>query len=1100
MNKKRESEIKIIKFRNEDAQKLAELLNSFDREGLWPWVFTGGVPFTAERVLSSFPAGVKNICVLISTYEGKFTGICSLHPHAEDPGAAYIGLFGVHPDFLGKKHGKTLILKAIQTAADSGYKRVDLNTWAGNMRAVPLYKKSGMFWVPETSVYMQDYVPGIITFPLAQAFFKQHEWYSSQVRKLELVPDEFELERMEVYPYEFAEGKDRLKVWADRYGRSILGIERVLGDELLRVVCRLEDHTVVAGVEHKFAIEIVNGTGNRVQGSVFLSGFDGLDLNSTPPESFKAEKGESLRLEAKFVVRPDTEIPDVSRRQKTIKASLILNGELIPFEVGVRVVPLLEFKTFPETLVGAPGTVGTIQVNLFNNSKEHFKGRVSVIDENNRLSVGDTAIPVSIPSKSHSGFSIDVRIPEDQPTSSIPLQLFAKGEVKGASVETRTETIFFKCLKPGGIISSIEKREQEKVVVVETEDLTAQVQLRGALLSITCKSGSRGRQDVMLRGGFGVGPPFGFARPVDFEHEILKRPESVELVLSGLHPDKPGIKMIRSLTFYAGTSLIKDQVKIINMHPVISYDISVRISGWDAGRSMFTMVVPLEGIVEHEMISFPSSEADLPTDPNDYRESWVCFQSKGQGFCYGQIWSKEKLAKIRFTEQTLFAPEYSLGDVKPGQTACTSELYHVVGAGDWQTIRRKWQSLVERKTRFEERLTGPKPLFNIQLTKDAFYDTAILKTQLQVINSRNKEETGKILLVPPKGWRVVPSQLKVAGATAKKPFLADVSLYPPAGSEPGVHSGSIEFHTDRQFRQFPLDVALLSGTPGRSVSIQRKREQGKEVVKVSNGLLEFKACAEFAGCLYFLSGEDKVNHLCSSFPRIGTKVFLQNYSGGIRSLYSGEDLNFEKSKSHLESLRTEIIKEERWSGVRFSFKSERQEELKGILGSTSYLTLPSSNIVKIGREFSNPTRARFEFANCIWISPEVGGDFQKNELVFPRDGRIFRFKTAADLWVSGVQPEKGWAFVANEKKKTGLGVIAGDPRNSLILSIAIRKSLMELFIESRIRLQPKEKVKVDDYIVLCDCDYRSVDRLSDALRRETFCEGTDKRLERSWQS
>jgi len=1085
MGKKRESEIKIVKFRNEDAQKLAELFNSFDREGLWPWVFTGGVPFTAERVLSSFPAGVKNICVLISTCEGKFTGICSLHPHPEDAGAAYIGLFGVHPDFLDKKHGKTLILRAIQTAADNGYKRVDLNTWAGNMRAVPLYKKSGMFWVPETSVYMQDYVPGIMTFPLAQAFFKKHEWYSSQMRKLELVPDEFKLEKMEVYPYEFAEGKDRLKVWVDRYGRSILGIERVLGNELLRVVCRLEDHTVVAGVEHEFAMEIVNDTKNSVQGSVFLSGFDGLDFTCTPRESFKAEKGKSLRLEAKFVVRPETEVPDVSRKQKTIKASLILNGELIPFEVGVRVVQLLEFKTFPETLVGAPGTAGTIQVNLFNNSREHFKGRISVIDENNRLSIGENAISVSIPSKSHSGFSIDVRIPKDQPTSSIPLQLFAKGEVKGASVETRTEAIFFKCLRPGGIVSSVERREQEKIVAVETEDLVAQVQLRGALLNITCKSGSRGRQDVMLRGGFGVGPPFGFARPVDFEHEILRRPESVELVLSGLHPDKPGIKMIRSLTFYAGTSLIKDQVKIVNMNPVLSYDISVRISGWDAGRNMFAMVVPLEGIVEHEMLSFPSSEADLPTDPNDYRESWVCFQSKAQGFCYGQIWSKEKLAKIRFTEQSLFAPEYSLGQVKPGQTACTSELYHVVDAGDWQTVRRKWQSLVERKTHFEERLAGPKPLFNIRLTKDAFYGIAILKTQLEVVNSRNKEETGKILLVPPKGWRVAPSQLNVAGVTAKKPFLADMSLYPPAGAELGVHSGSIEFHTDRQLRRFPLDVALFSRTPGRSVSTQRKREQGKEVVKVSNGLLEFKASAEFAGCLYFLSGEDKVNHLCSSFPRIGTKVFLQNYSGGIRSLYSGEDLNFEESKSHLESLRTEIVKEERWSGVKFSFKSERQEELKGILGSTSYLTLPSSNIVRIKREFSNPTQARFEFTNCLWISPAVGGDFQKNELIFPRDGRIFRFKRAADLWVSGVEPEKGWAFVANEERKTGLGVIAGDPRNSLILSIAIRKSLMELFIESRIQLQPTEKVKLEDYVVLCNGDYESMDRLSNALRKET---------------
>ena len=159
MSKKRISAPKIVEFRKEDAPKLAELFNSFDREGLWPGGFTGGVPFTAERVLTSFPAGVKNICILVSTYKGKFTGICTLHPHSEDAEAAYIGVFGVHPDYLGKGHGKALILKALQIATLNNLRRVDLDTWAGNLRAVPLYKKSGMFWVPETSFYMLDFIP-----------------------------------------------------------------------------------------------------------------------------------------------------------------------------------------------------------------------------------------------------------------------------------------------------------------------------------------------------------------------------------------------------------------------------------------------------------------------------------------------------------------------------------------------------------------------------------------------------------------------------------------------------------------------------------------------------------------------------------------------------------------------------------------------------------------------------------------------------------------------------------------------------------------------------------------------------------------------------
>lgn len=1083
MIKRQKSPIGIVKFQNEDAQKLAELFNSFDREGLWPGGFTKGVPFTAERVLSTFPAGVKNICILISTCNGMFTGICSLHPHSEDAEAAYIGVFGVHPDYLGKGHGKALILKAVKIAADNGLRRVDLNTWAGNMRAVPLYKKSGMFWVPETSVYMQDFVPGIVNFPLAREFFKRHDWYSSQVRKLELVPDEFKLEGMEVYPYEFAEGKDHLKVWVDRYGRSIMGIERVFNNKRLRIVCRLKDPKVIAGVEHELIMEIANGTGSRLHGSMFLSGFEGADFTSHPPESLKIENGKSLKLRAKLVVRPETDVPDVSRKQKTIKASLILNGELIPFEIGMRVLPLLEFKTFPETMTLMPGTTGNIQINLFNNSKEYFKGNVFVIDENSRLSLGETVIPMNIPPKSHSGFSIGIRTPEDQPTAAIPLQLFAKGEIKSLSVGTRTETIFVKCLRPGGIVSSTEKREQGKVVVVENEDLVAHVQLRGALLDIAYKSGLRGRQNVLIRGGFGVGPPFGFAKPVDYEYEILRKPESLELVLSGLHPDKPGIKTTRALTFYAGTSLIKEQIKIANMNPDVTYDISVRIGGSSSFGNVFAMVVPLKDTLEHEMIMFPASESDLPTDPSDYRESWVCFQSQAQGFSFGQIWSNEKLSKVRFGEQSLFTPEYDLGQVKPGQTACTSESYYVIDNGNWQTIRRKWQSLIEKKTHFEEGPVESKPLFNIRLAKSTLDDTAELKTQLEAVNSRNKEATGKILLVPPKGWKIVPSEIYLTKATATSPFSANVSLYPPAKAELGVHSGSIDFYTDRQVIRFPLDVCLLSTTSKHIVSALQDKEKGKRVVKVSNGLLKFKASAEFAGCLYFLSREDEVNHLCSNFPRIGTKVFLQNYSGGIRALYLGEGFDFEKSKGHQEYYDTEIIKEERWKGVKFSFESEKQEQLKGLLGSISYLTLPSSNVIKIKREFNNPTSARFEFNSYLWISPNVGGNFEKNEVIFPRDGRILRFKRAEGVVVSGVQPERGWAFIANTEQKTGLGVIAGNPDRSMLLSIDVGKSLMELLIQSKIQLQPTESCKLEDYIVLTNEDHEPMDKISNMLRK-----------------
>ena len=1075
---------KIIEFQKEDAEKLAELLNSFDKEGLWPGGFTGGVPFTAERVLDSFPVGVKNICVLISTHKGKFTGICSLHPHYEDGEAAYIGLFGVHPEYLGKKHGKTLILKSLQIAADKNLKRVDLDTWAGNLRAVPLYKKVGLFWIPDTSVEMQDYIPGILSFSLSKEFFEKHDWYSSQIRKLELVPDEFRLDEMEVFPYEFASDGDHLKVWVDRYGRSILGIERTLNGEHMKIQAKLRDHKVIAGLEQELTIDITNGTKSRMQGSVFLSGFDGLNFTAYPQQSFNIREAASIKLHARFKVSPETEVPDIHRKQKTIKANLIINGELIPLEIGMRILPLLEFQTYPESIVVAPGMTGTIQFNIFNNSKETFTGNVFIVDEQNKLSLKKTIMPMEIVPESHSGFPLEIEVSKDQLTSAIPLELFAKGNVGEAKVETRTELTHVKCTTPGGIVASVENTKSGRAIFVENEDILACVYLKRGLLDIIYKGTSTGREKVLRNRGFGIGPPFGFVKPVDFDYQINEKPEGLELVLSAMHPDKPGVKMMRILTFYGGTSLIREKIRIINMNPDVTYKLNVRISRpWWMWNLHYQMIVPLAEILEQEMIGFPVSESDLPTDPEEYKESWICFQNQPQDFYFGQIWSNEKLFKIKVGEQAYVTPEYELGEIKPGQSACTSEFYYLLGRGNWQTVRRKWRHLIQKKLDLQEKAVEAKPLFNIKLAENILYDSSELKTQLKVVNLRSKGAAGKITLDPPNGWKISPTEIEVKEVKAKKPFTVNVSIVPPPQAKLGTYSGTIKFSADNQETQFPMNFCILSKTRKTPPTVVSVEEEKKTVFKVSNGLLNFKCSAEYAGCLYFL-GKDATNQLATTFPNIGTKVFLENYSGGIRSLYLDENFDFQKSKTHNELYKAELVEEEDWNGVKFSFESKEQKELKGTFGSISYLTLPFSNIVKIKRKFENPTPATFKFLSCLWLSPNVGGNFQKNEAIFPRADKIFRFKRAEGFAISGVEPKKGWILVKNEEEELGLAMITGNPHKSTILSLDVGKTMLELFIMSRIQLQPNERCELEDYLLLSSEDHKSVDKLAEMLQRQ----------------
>lgn len=151
--------LEIREYSPELAESLAEMYNTWDP--LWPGGFTEGVPFTAERVKKQYESmRALGILIAMDTANQRPVGSVTLLSHWRDSEAAYVGTLGVSPEALSKKVGKHLLLKCFDIAIQKGYTRVDLNTWAGNLRAVPLYKKMGLMWDPEgQGVEMESLFP-----------------------------------------------------------------------------------------------------------------------------------------------------------------------------------------------------------------------------------------------------------------------------------------------------------------------------------------------------------------------------------------------------------------------------------------------------------------------------------------------------------------------------------------------------------------------------------------------------------------------------------------------------------------------------------------------------------------------------------------------------------------------------------------------------------------------------------------------------------------------------------------------------------------------------------------------------------------------------
>ena len=344
-----EIDIEIRDYDESLAQGIADMWNTWDE--LWPGSYTQGVPFTAERVRKQF--GTLNaiaILIAMDKTQNKPVGSCTVFSHIRDKDAAYIGTLGVSPEVLSKKVGKSLLLESIQRVLKKGYTRVDLNTWAGNMKAVPLYKKIGMMWNPEMpSVHMEDYVPGILQHPLCSPFFESLSnddgWYDFHVRELNQAPDDYDHNGMIIYPYEFRNGNNSLSVTIDRLGRGITAVNRIINTEKLRVEARVGSHQVLCGLPYNYTIEIENASTDNLPVEIRLRAFEGLLFDEDTSFAKNIDAGDTVIWNVPFHLDSSAPLYRDNIRTPCITAELDINGHKSELRTGLKVRTAAEIMT-----------------------------------------------------------------------------------------------------------------------------------------------------------------------------------------------------------------------------------------------------------------------------------------------------------------------------------------------------------------------------------------------------------------------------------------------------------------------------------------------------------------------------------------------------------------------------------------------------------------------------------------------------------------------------------------------------------------------------------------------------------------------------------
>lgn len=327
---KTEKETVVIKtYQRELAKTVADMWNK-SRDG---WGGHAEVR-TEEQVLSQ-EENSTNMKTFIAMDGEEAVGYCGLSQYREDEGALYIPLLNVRTDYHGKKIGKKLVLTALEETIKEGWPRLDLNTWPGNTKAVPLYKKCGFFWENrDDSVHLMNFLPTVLTAPVFEDFFQEADWYRDNVREVKIEPDGLKHGDFEMYEYKWQHGLRFLDVAIEKSSRGICAVK----NEQYSVRMELDHHKLIFGKSYPVRVYVENHTSEPL--TIEIRGRQ--HRNVTCRMEIDADVKDVKCFEGSFTVATTDEEQSNKKTHPSVTASVVINGKELTMKTGI--LPMIPVK------------------------------------------------------------------------------------------------------------------------------------------------------------------------------------------------------------------------------------------------------------------------------------------------------------------------------------------------------------------------------------------------------------------------------------------------------------------------------------------------------------------------------------------------------------------------------------------------------------------------------------------------------------------------------------------------------------------------------------------------------------------------------------
>ncbi len=846
----------------------------------------------------------------------RIVGYCDVQQSESEPEFSYVALLNVSPDCHGKSFGRMLLHRAVQDAIDAGQRMIDLHTWPSNMKAVPLYKKTGFLWVPDTNVHMENYVPQIVHMPLTRDFFARNDWYGTHKRTLDVEMDREKWHGKEVFSYRWEADGESIDVIIDRQAYGVTAF----GNDDFSIKAYTGVKQVPAGIPHTMTWEIVNERDEPLPVSLLARSED-TSLHIDKQDQVTVE--DRATITAPFSIDIDFEPKNGRVESFIVRSDLVVDGMPLMLRTAVEEcqAATLAMEFFGSVEEGAR-VDGVIRVE--NEMDRAWEGTVHVVpDPRVKIDMPDGAFRVE--AKSKTGVPLTLTLLEDD---LVELKMLANVAHESETVTTRPATHLIGNCPPG----ELRTHQNETHLTLVSNPVTVTVNLKSAEVEIKhCTGKVSGWMQPVV-----VGPPF----PAWWMDESLRdgRIERTHDTLTGvvtLKDDRyPGLVMESRVTLSADGRVRKEER--FGNGGTTRLDFKAKTGVGFSRAEGRRMVLPLtEGIVESRLASwdgFPG-QGDLPSDPTLYAEQWMASQT--DGMVCGYMWQD-----MDDMQTSGWGLEFSrtVSGLEPGATVTSRPILVFVGGGDWKTVRNLWQRTYgggipheepkPETRRPVEMVTDPSPV--IATGPDA-------ETNLVVQSSSMVPRTQTLALIAPEGWSVSPSETEAA-FKRDEPSCTPVTVSIP-GNKPAA--GLIEVVRTGQTRDYRTELPVVRIGDGSDVVLS----ESDGVVTIDNGLMRAKASAEFCGSIHSVT-IDGVEQVRSEYPTVGNLGWMRPWFGGIHAYTGGYPGYLHESPFTSELVERTGATGIQWRGVRMVNTPEHRE-LRGRRVEVEYLTTGGSNVIAV---------------------------------------------------------------------------------------------------------------------------------------------------------